>query len=362
MKYLYSLLITLTSTLLLLCATSAKAEPYLAVKTGAKCSACHINPLGGGQRTKFGNMYGHVQLPASMSNMTNADIGKLTDYLSVGGNFRYNAQASRDDADATSSTFRVDSAQVYVAIQPKDSKFSFYIDQQIAPGAAVNREAFVMYKFSGNHYVKAGKMYVPYGWRLEDDTSFVRQVTGFNFDSSDNGVELGLEYDKTIVNFFVTNGTSSVANNDDNFLYGAKIEQLFDGFRVGSTVVLNSADRNEQRYFNVYGGWAWKKFAFLAEANVIQTSQDEGPDVEEFVSLIEANYEVIKGLNLKLTGEYYDPDRDISSNQETRYSVVVEYAPISNLQLRGGIRTSEGIPQQPSRTNDFVFLQTHVYF
>jgi hypothetical protein len=362
MKYLINLCFALTISGLLFIVKNAVAEPYLAVKTGAKCSACHINPLGGGQRTKFGNVYGHIQLPKSMSNMTNADIGKLTDYLSVGGNFRYNAQASRDNAETNSSTFRVDSAQVYVTLQPKDSKFTFYIDQQIAPGAAINREAFVMYKFSGNHYVKAGKMYVPYGWRLEDDTSFVRQVTGFNFDSSDNGIELGLEYDKTIINFFVTNGTSSVANNDDNFLYGAKFERLFDAARIGSTIVVNSADRNEQRFLNVYGGWSWKKLALLAEANIIQTSQDADEDIEEFVSLIEANYEVMKGLNLKLTGEYYDPDRDISNNEETRYSIVVEYAPISNLQLRSGVRSSEGIPQQPSRTSDFVFFQTHVYF
>ncbi|GLR72531.1 hypothetical protein [Agaribacter marinus] len=347
---------------LLLAVSAVQAEPYLAVKTNAKCSACHVNPIGGGMRTKFGNLFGHTQLPAEISDIAAADIGEITDYLKVGGNFRYNAQATQNDAGEDSSTFRVESAQVYVALTPKNSKFTLYLDQQVAPGAAVNREAFLLYNYSGNHYVKAGKMYVPYGLRLEDDSSFVRQVTGFNFDSSDNGVELGLEYDKASVNFFITNGTSAVSNNDDKFLFGAKAEKLFNNFRVGGTLVVNGAEENEQRYYNLYGGLTVGNWVFLTEANLIETEQAFGPDKEELVSLIEANYQLQKGLNIKVTGEYYDPDRSFSNNQETRYSLVVEYAPISMLQLRAGVRSSEGIPQQPSRTNELMFLQTHIYF
>ncbi|MFC3123323.1 hypothetical protein [Agaribacter flavus] len=347
---------------LLSLSNSAVAEPYLAIKTKAKCSACHVNPIGGGMRTKFGTLYGHTQLPKEISDIVGADIGEITDYLKIGGNFRYNAQASRNEADESSSTFRVESAQVYVAIQPKNSKFSLYLDQQIAPGAAVNREAFLKYNYASNHYIKAGKMYVPYGLRLEDDTSFVRQVTGFNFDSSDNGVELGLEYDDTTLNFFVTNGTSAVSNNDDKFLFGAKAEHLFGNARVGGTVVVNDSDANEQRFYNVYGGLTWGNWVFLGEANLIETEGITSSSIEELVGLIEANYQLQKGLNVKLTGEYYDPDRGIDENQETRYSLVVEYTPLSMLQVRLGVRSSEGIPQQPSRTNELLFLQSHVYF
>ena len=165
------------------------AEPYLAVKNNLKCSACHVNPIGGGARNTFGNIYGHSQMTKNVSDFTSAEVGKINDFLSIGGNLRYNAERSSNDAGDDTATFRIDSAQLYVSVTPKDSGLTFYLDQQVGPGAALNREAFVLYKFSGNHYIKAGKMYVPFGLRLEDDTSFVRQVTGFNFDSSDNGVE-----------------------------------------------------------------------------------------------------------------------------------------------------------------------------
>lgn len=95
---------------------------------------------------------------------------------------------------------------------------------------------------------------------------------------------------------------------------------------------------------------------------MIQTAQVTGDDIEQFVSLAELNYQLLKGWNLKLTAEYYDPDRTITNNHETRYSLVVEYAPNSNVQIRVGLRSSQGIPQQPTRSSERFFLQSHVYF
>ena len=40
-----------------------RAEPYLAIGKGRKCSACHVNCSGGGERTRYGVTFGTTSLP-----------------------------------------------------------------------------------------------------------------------------------------------------------------------------------------------------------------------------------------------------------------------------------------------------------
>ncbi|GAB3019641.1 hypothetical protein [Bowmanella dokdonensis] len=337
------------------------AEPYLAYRMQAKCSTCHVNPLGGGMRNEFGAYFGYNQLPASVSDLSSAQMGRLTDFVGLGGDLRYNAEYQQDDSDTEASTFRMDSAQLYLALKPS-SNLTFYLDQRVAPGSAINREALLMYRFDSGHYVKAGKMYAPVGLRLEDDEALVRQTSGYNFDSSDNGVEVGLEFDRASLSLFVMNGTSAVSNNDKHFLYGLRGEYLLGGFRLGSTLLSNPGDQADELLVNLYGGWSWREWTLLAEADLIRVDHEDGTHNERWAGLFEVNYQWRPGLNLKLTSEYLDPDRDIEENQQTRYSVVVEYTPLSNLQLRMGWRSSQGIPQQPERSTKKLFAQAHLYF
>jgi len=298
-------------------------------------------------------------------------LAKLTQYLSIGADARFNAtfQQTEQEENNTSKSFEVSSAQVYININIPNSNLSLYIDQQVSPGSAINREAIVMYQFEQgmsiqDSYVKAGKLFIPYGLRIEDDSAFIRTATGMNFDNSDNGVEYGLSYKNLAINLYVANGTSQATNNDDSFLYGMRFEQLFSNFRIGSSIALNDGDKQVQM-LNVYGGTQWRDFTFLAEIDYLTLEAANNfnqQDITQLVSLAEINYQWKQGWNFKLTAEYFDSDENVSENEQTRYSLIGEYTPISNVQLRLGFRATQDIPQKPQQNYDMVFMQSHFYF
>lgn len=367
MKLHYKLSQSVTLFILLLLTTicmKSYAEPYLAYKNNLKCMACHVNPNGGGLRTDFGRTYGEQLLPSQTSNINTKELAQLTSFLTLGSDVRFNANLTDKDDNNNSKSFEVSSGQVYMSVQIPNSGLSLYLDQQVAPGSAINREAFVMYKFSNGHFLKAGKMFLPYGLRIEDDSAFIRQATGMNFDNSDNGVELGLDYQNTTVNLFIANGTSQASNNDDNFLYGARIEHLFSSYRLGTTAMLNDGENTTQQ-FNVYGGANFGDFTFLAEIDYQILEQANSltlDDIKQLISLAEINYQWQPGINFKFTAEYFDNDKKIDENESTRFSLIAEYTPISNMQLRLGYRKQNDIPQKPENNTQLLFLQSHFYF
>lgn len=351
-------------------AIPAFAEPYLAFKNNLFCSACHINPVGGGARNTFGAYYGTHVLPQTPGSTTQFDAGSLGETLRIGANFRANYyQSDRKDSEDTKATdtrtFETQSGQVYLIFQPKDSRFSLYVDEQVAPGGALNREAFILTKLSDTNFLKVGKLMLPYGIRLEDDTAFIRQATGFNFDTSDNGVEWDIQSQKTFLSFAVSNGSSGTTNDDKRMLYLTRAEYLGNNWRIGVSGVLNDAESGRRTQTNIFGGFNLWGFTFLAEADHINDKSIMNiPDEyeQQRIGFFEVNREIAKGYNIKLTTEYFDPDTHIDENQRVRHSILLEYTPFSNMQLRTGLRKGEDIPQKTSGNYVDFFAQMHFYF
>ena len=337
-----------------------QAEPYLGVLTGNQCSACHINPLGGGARNAFGTYYGNQVLPAKAYSDPAFDPGAISEFLRLGGDLRFNYDQSESE-DENNQTFSSETGQLYLTIQPKDLPFIIYLDQKILPNAASSREAFALFK-QGQHYIKAGKMILPYGLRIEDDSAYIREATQMNFNNSDSGIELGLGFGKTAINVAVTNGTSAARNNDNKLQYLFRGEYVEKIWRAGGGFVHNDTDNNERQMANVFAGLNLKGHVLLAEISSIEdtfTTDAGETKTTQQVILLEMNKAIIKGLNTKLTTEYHDPNDDVSGDQRRRHSILLEYTPHAFVQLRGGYRKENG--DQVSDT-DNIFVQLHMYY
>jgi hypothetical protein len=104
----------------------------------------------------------------------------------------------------------------------------------------------------------------------------------------------------------------------------------------------------------------------LAQGELIDDkSISEGTQVNgqrQLASLVEANWLIAKGNNLKITDEFLDPDRSVPNDNETRWSAVYEWTPLQFVQLRGGARIQDGIPQINAQHTRLYFIELHGFF
>lgn len=351
--------------LCLIASGAAFAEPYFAVQQGMKCVACHVNPTGGGMRNAFGNAWARTTLPAHTIDTGVGDqwSGSLNRFVALGANLRASGTYVDTPGQDSQSQFDVDEARLYLELTAIPDRLAVYLDQRVAPGGSTNLEAYARY-WSANRtwYAKAGQMYLPYGLRLEDDSAFIRQVSGITFDTPDRGVEIGLETGQWSAQLAITNGTASGPEEDRGKQYSGRVEYVQSIWRAGASYNFNDADAGERQLANVFAGLKTGPIAWLAEADyVVDDGFPEG-ERKQWVGLIEADWLIAQGNNLKLTAEYFDPDDDLDEDEQTRYSAVWEYTPMQFLQLRIGARIYDGIPQNDLQNRRLGFVQVNAFF
>ena len=348
-----------------LCAALAHAEPYLAVANGYKCGQCHVNPTGGGARTPFGEIFAQTSLPARHLD-TGSDVwtGSLNRFIAIGGDLRYDFLAQQVPGTKTTNQFLMEETRVYLEASVIPDRLLVYVDEQVAPGGALNREAWGMF-WSADHtwYVKGGQMYLPFGLRLEDQSALVQALTGINMLNPDQGVEVGWEKGHWDAQLAVSNGTASGATKSNGKQESLQLQYVESRWRVGAAANFNdSAGDGSRDAFGIFGGLKTGPIAWLAQAEIVNDhSLPPGPGggSRKLATLLEGNYSPARGHNIKVTYEYMDPDREVPNNQQTRWSFVYELTPIQFLQLRLGVRLNDGIPQLPAEHLKTYFVQLH---
>jgi hypothetical protein len=343
----------------------AHAEPYFAVREGLKCVACHVNPTGGGLRNAFGAAWGQTALPANTIDLGKSDMwtGSISRYLSIGTNLRATANYTDTPRQKSTSDFDIEEGRLYVELAAIPDRFSIYFDQRIAPNGSINMEAYGRY-WSADHtwYVKAGQLYLPYGLRLEDDSAFIRQASGINMTTPDRGVEAGLELGPWSAQLAVSNGTAGSTEVDNGKQVSLRAEFVQNRWRAGISLNSNNADAGDRQLGGVFAGLRTGPISWLAEADYIKDKGFADGERKQLVGLLEGNWLIAKGHNLKITAEHFDPDDDVDEDAQARYSIVYEFTPIQFLQLRGGLRIYDGIPQNDADNRKQAFVQMNGYF
>ena len=361
----------------LLAPGASRAEPYLAVRTGQKCMACHVNPTGGGKRTEFGAIYSQTTVPAGRLDIATGKsvpvtgaasepsvwTGKLNDHVAVGGDLRATLQNTNVPNSGDTAAFNQTTSQVYLEVKPIVDRLTIYLDERFAPGAATAREAFAMlWSSNRSAYVKAGRIFIPFGLRIEDDSAFIRQVSGTTFNSSDDGVEGGLELGPWSAVLAVTNGAGGGAETNNGKQVSGLVSFVRPEWRVGLSASTNSNDAADRNMQSAFAGLRTGPVSWLASGIYVTDEGASTGKLKQWAALFEGNIEAAKGHNVKLTYEYYDPNDDLANNDRERYSAVWEYTPFQFTQFRLGVRKSNGIPQNNAQNTTQIFVQWHAFF
>jgi hypothetical protein len=342
---------------------TAAAEPYLAVEAGFKCAQCHVNPTGGGKRTPFGEIYARTQISAEAVTLDkNAKpwTGDVTKWFATGADIRGGYDSVATPNQPTESDFALTRATAYLDFTALPNLLQFYVDEKVAPDNVENREAYVLVTpHNGRYVIKAGQMFLPFGLRLQDDDAFVRQQSGVNFRAPDHGIELGLELPKWSAQAAVTKGAAD--NGSDDRLSLSAVYVL-PRWRLGASYNKNPDPLGDREMEALFAGWKTGPIAWLAELDFITDDIPSGGSNRIYASLIEGNWRLHKGHNLKVTYEFLNPSNHQAEDEQERYSAVWEYSPIQFVQSRVGIRRYNGIPNIPASNRNEWFAELHVYF
>jgi hypothetical protein len=346
----------------MLLALPARAEPYLAVQEGYKCNVCHVNPTGGGLRNNFGTLYAKTLLPAqSAGGALDAWTGRLIDAVRIGGDLRAEWSNSTVPNSPSQQQFALEQFRLYADVAVIPDRLGLYIDEQVAPNSAQNMEAYVRYGNSNDGlYFKGGQFYLPFGWRLQDQTAFVREVSGISMTTPEQGVEMGYEHAAWSAQLDLTNVPASGAGAKAGHQVTDQLVFVQPLWRLGAATSVTQSDGN-RRVGGLFAGLRTGPVGWLGEYDLVRDESFPGGRSLRG-GLLEADWRILKGHNLKLTAESYDPNRAVRENQQARYSIVYEFTPIPFLQLRAGYRRYRGIPQSDVENQHLSFVELHGYF
>ncbi len=353
----------LSGALLLTFALMARAEPYLAAKMGFKCSQCHSNPTGGGLRSVFGNNFAQTTMAAKRLG-AEEDIwtGQVSKWLAVGGNARANYSWLDVPNQDETNEFETEEARAYLEFSAIPGRLSVYIDQRVAPGNSENMEAHARFWVrEGSLYVKAGRMYLPFGYRFEDDNTFVRQLSGINMQAPDEGVEVGVERGSWSAQLALSNGAGGGDEADNGKQVTTRLEFVQSRWRAGASLLFNDAEAGQRKGAGVFGAFNAGPVTLLGEVDFID-DEGIGAGTELLATLAEADWALAQGHNLKLAYEWFEPNEDVDEDEQTRSSLLYEWTPSQFLQLRAGVRIYDGIPQNDNQNRKQAFLQLHGFF
>jgi hypothetical protein len=352
-------------------AAPALSLPRFASRTGLKCQSCHVDPSGGEMRQTFGVQYGRDQLPvpawSSGSDMTDFS-NVITNILGVGADFRtiyYNRKIS--DTTRSDGLFQMQ-GDLYVNLRIAQKVFLYL---NLNKGISSGFDAFALMNIlPASGHLKIGRFVPDYGTYLDDHTAYVRQYTKLSpeFDVVERtGAEAAVSPGPFTVLGGIYNAEEGggIPSTSNKAVLG-RAEGMFklsDGLFLGLGGNVFSTKTGilgvSTTYYGGFGSFSAGNFTLLGEADWIRTAPS-GQTTTALATYTEADYVVTQGVDIKLAYDFYDQDINFANGSRSRYSIGVEFFPVSGVEVRPIYRILKQQNPDIGTMNEFDIM-LHLY-
>ena len=357
----------------------AQTVPLYAARNGLACGTCHFDPNGGGPRNEFGFAFAkkrHSQQeepegsPWKDLNLTNRIGENMPVYLGVNQRFMLlaNSTVNPDSLDRF-GFFNMESG-IHITFQPHPRLTLVYTNDVFSTSGSAaafrQKEAFGMIGgFPFDAYVKAGRIRIPFGLRMDDHTvatrvGFLDFVTGQSFlpfdpRLPDMGFEVGAERSGLFGRAAYTNGRANVLSGGYAETKTVKLGYRASFQESGVSLYDDYAKKpgfgqaQRQTRWGYYGLTHWRELALLGE---VAAGTDEaeppagtvtGAKTNLLAGWAELDYAPSRSVNLRTRYDYMVTDRSSDplvrdGNTFSRWALEGEWVPVPFAELRGTLR------------------------
>ncbi len=373
----------LVISILFLAANQNFALPRFALRMGAQCADCHVDPDGGGMRTHGGWHYGLRVLPLVSPTERDKDLTMGDDIgknIRIGFDYRTQYIYSQE---LGKTAFQKMQGSFYLSTKILD-KIDVYSNYDFVNSTWVGFAA--AHILPNDSYIKAGAFVPDYGVLLDDHTAYTRggdlgylfatnQRQGLIFDPrySVTGVEVG--YNISDFGVFTASVGSPVSLNFQsdpaytasirfNPVIANKLALMFGGSFTNFQGPLIYTQVPSEHKVNMYGGFLGfgiDDFTLIGEYDIANDYILTG--TKSSAQMLEASYVLTKGLEAVARYDRFVPNTSVSNNNVSRLVLGFSFYPYSFVEIIPQYRFQfQQSPGQPAPKQDSALLQFHFYY
>lgn len=315
--------------------------------------SCHVSPTGAGKRNGIGGTIFErdLSLQKTRNWLPEEFSGNISSFFSVGSEIR--TQNRTNLGTSNSNTTMIPQGSLY--FEARGGKhITLYVDQDLANTR--NREAYGMiHNLPLDGYIRAGRMNLPYGLRIADDTSFIRTNLNLTFAQQDIGLESGFFPKPFEMNLAISNGApGSPTDENDAKALTTSASWVGEYGRAGLSFQWNRRLNNQFTTGGLHTGWHFWRLIWLGE---IDLQQSNGNNL--LAGYSELNWQVVEGLYLKTIYDFLDPDYKTPNNLQHRLGGGVDFYPVPLTKLMLLYRNGIG---QGAAGDDQILAELHFFF